>query len=440
MKKRLPLYAVLPMLALVAALVFSVTFFPMRYLLEQERDELRAEMGEMMPLPDRYDAARVEAALEYLTKYSIYALPDSDILTEAMIESVLAAMGDPYATYYTPEEHERKLASNSGSYFGVGVTVTKTADGYARIELVHAGSPMDGKAEVGDVILAVDGADVSQIGYNEAIDRLGGTEETVGESVELVLLRGAERHTVAVTRAYMTRQSVVSKTITEPGKTVGYVLLTGFDSSTVTQLREAVLRHEAANVDAMIFDVRSNGGGLLYSVSEILAFLLPDGEIVHVDYASERLSDYSISSKDGELRIGSASPTVYYEGGHAVCVPVAVLINGSTASAAELFAKAISDYAAEGKIKASLVGAQSFGKGTVQTTDTSPFDGGALKVTVAKYTPPCGLSYDGVGITPDRTVELPESASGKSILSLSREEDTQLQAAIDELLAMLSNG
>ena len=76
----------------------------------------------------------------------------------------------------------------------------------------------------------------------------------------------------------------------------------------------------------------------------------------------------------------------------------------------------------------------------MQTTDTSPFDGGALKVMVAKYTPPCGLSYDGVGITPDRTVELPELASGKSILSLSREEDTQPQAAIDELLAMLSNG
>ena len=132
-------------------------------------------------------------------------------------------------------------------------------------------------------------------------------------------------------------------------------------------------------------------------------------------------------------------PTVYYEGGHAVSVPMTVLINGSTASAAELFAKAISDYAAEGKVRAELVGTKSFGKGTVQTTDSSPFDGGALKVTVARYTPPCGVSYDGVGITPDHAVELPESLAGKSILALSREEDAQLGAAVDALLGMLSN-
>lgn len=440
MKKRLPLYATLPMLLLVAAVTFSATFFPMRYRAEKEKAALRAELGEMMEVPDRYDAARVEAALDYLARYSIYAMPDSDALTEAMIEAVLAAMGDPYATYYTPEEYEKKLASNSGSYYGVGITVTKTAEGYAEIVFVNVGSPMEGKAEVGDVIVAVDGVDVQRIGYHEAIDRIGGTEQTVGEPVELTLLRGTERRTVTVMRAYMTRQSVLSKTLTESGKTLGYVLLTGFDSGTVAQLREAVLAHEAAGVDGMIFDVRSNGGGLLYSVAEILAFLLPDGEIVHVDYASELLSDYTISSEDGKLRIGSSSPTVYYEGGHAVGVPITVLINGSTASAAELFAKAISDYAAEGKIKAELVGTRSFGKGTVQTTDPSPFESGALKVTVAKYTPPCGHSYDGVGIKPDHPVELPEAYAGKGILSLSREEDTQLDAAIDALIAMLSNG
>ncbi len=440
MKLRLPLYAVLPLLLLVSALVFSATFFPMQYRAEKEKAALRAELEASMPLPDGYDAARVEAALDYLMKYSVYALPDRDALTEAMIESVLAAMGDPYATYYTPEEYARILSAHAGEGVGIGVTVAETEDGCARILLVHSGSPMDGKAEVGDVIVAIDGESLPLIGYDEAIARISGDGATVGESVVLTLVRGTEALTVEVARAVLTRQSVISKTFTESGKTIGYLLLTGFDTSTVSQLREAVLAHEAAGVDGMIFDVRGNGGGLLYSVAEILAFLLPDGDIAFVDYASERLGDYTISSEDGMLRIGSSRPSVYYDGGHAVSVPIAVLINGSTASAAELFAKAISDYAEWGRLQGELVGTTSFGKGTVQTTDPSLFESGALKVTVARYTPPSGISYDGVGIVPDRVIELPESERGKSVLALSSEDDTQLRAAIDALVGRLSNG
>ena len=107
--------------------------------------------------------------------------------------------------------------------------------------------------------------------------------------------------------------------------------------------------------------------------------------------------------------------------------------------AAELFAKALSDYAAEGKLRCALVGTQSYGKGSVQTTDTSPFDSGAIKITVAKYTPPSGISYDGVGITPDHVIELPEAHAGKSPLALSRESDTQLGRAIEALLSMITN-
>ena len=291
---------------------------------------------------------------------------------------------------------------------------------------------------VGDRIVAVDGEDALRLGYDETIDRIGGTKETVGEAVSISVLRDGEQMTFSVVRAYMTKQTVVSKTFTEDGKTIGYVLLIGFNESTVDQLFEAVLAHEAAGVDGLIFDVRSNGGGLLYSVSKILAFLLPDGMITHVDYASDLLSDYSISSEDGKLRVGGSSPTVYYEGGHAVSLPMAVLINGSTASAAELFAKALSDYSAEGKLRCALVGTQSYGKGSVQTTDSSPFDSGALKITVAKYTPPSGVSYDGVGITPDCVIKLPEAYAGKSILSLSYENDTQLKGAIEVVLSMIT--
>ena len=405
----------------------------MRYYAEREKEAIRDELS-----PDRYDAARIEAALDYLVKYSVYGLPDADVLTEAMIESVLAAMGDRYATYYNPEEHEERLNTNAGRYAGVGITVTKTADGYAEVLLVHKGSPIDGKAEEGDLIVGVNGVDLLEIGYDEAIDLISGSEETIGESVSISLLRGDTSLTVEVVRSYLTRQSVISKTIYESGKTLGYVLLTGFYESTAGQFRDAVLAHEAAGVDGIIFDVRSNGGGLLYSVCEILAFLLPDGDIVHVDYASDRLTDYTISSENGTLRIGSASPEVYYEGGHELQVPVTVLIDGSTASAAELFAKAIDDYAASGHLCAELVGVQSYGKGSVQTTDTSPFESGALKITVAKYTPPCGVSYDGIGITPDHVVDLPEVYREKSILALKQGEDTQLAVAIEALLQMLS--
>ena len=440
MKQRLPLCAVLPLLLLVSALVFSVTFFPMQYRAEREREAYRAELDACIPLPDAYDAAALEAALDYLARYSVYALPDKEVLTEAMIESVLAAMGDPYATFYTTEEYEQRLLANRGGYYGIGVTSAETDEGYAEILLIHRGSPMDGRAEVGDRIVAINGESLPSIGYDEAIARLSAGKEKVGESVSLTLLREDETFTVEVEYAVVMRQSVISKTFTESGKTIGYLLLTGFDTGTVSQLKEAVLEHEAAGVDGMILDVRSNGGGLLYSVAEILAFLLPDGEIAFVDYASERLSDYTISSENGRLHIGSSAPTVYCEGGHALSVPTVVLINGKSASAAELFAKAISDYAERGALTAALVGTTSFGKGSVQTTDPSPFDGAALKITVASYLPPSGISYDGIGIAPDRVAELPESLSKKSILALSREEDTQLAAAIEELARLLTNG
>ena len=440
MKKGIPLYAVLLLLLLVSALVFSLTFFPMQYRAEREREAHRAKLEAYMPLPDEYDAKTLLAALEYLGRYSAYELPEEGELTEAMIEAVLLAMGDPYATFYTPKEYEERLLSNEGGYYGLGLITAETSDGYAEILFIHPDSPMDGVAEVGDLILAVNGESLLSIGYGEAIERLSGSKETVGRSVSMTLRSGGETFSVEAAYAAVTRQSVISKTFAEDGKTFGYLLLTGFDKSTVSQLKAAVLEHEAAGVDGMIFDVRGNRGGLLNSAAEILAFLLPDGVIALVDYARAVLSDYTISSEDGYLRIGSSAPTVYYDGGHALSVPTVVLINGASASAAELFAKAISDYAERGELTASLVGTTSFGKGSVQTTDPSPFNGAAIKITVASYLPPSGISYDGIGIVPDRVAELPSELSEKSILALSRKEDTQLAAAIDELFRLIMNG
>lgn len=436
MKKQISLHSLSVLLLVTAAIVFSATFFPMQYRAMRERERYERELASRVTASDRYDAEQLADVLDYLSRYSVYGLPESDALTEMLIEAVLSGMGDPYATYFNPEEYREWLESTSGKYFGVGATVIRTRDGFAEIVQIHPDSPMEGRGAVGDLIVGVNGESLQTIGYDEAIDRIR-SDGTADPTVTLTLLRDGETLTLVLEREQIVKQSVLSEALSEAGRQIGYIRLTCFDGHTAAQLREAVLAHEAAGVEGIIFDLRSNGGGLLSAVSEILAFLLPDGEIAHVRYASEHLQSYTVSAENGQLRSGSGKPTEYYAGGHAVSVPVTVLIDGRTASAAELFSSAFRDYAAQGLVSAKLVGTTSYGKGTVQTTNSSLWEQGALKVSVAYYNPPCDVSYDGIGITPDRIAELPSELEGVSLFKLAHGEDTQLSAAIETLLEML---
>ncbi len=442
MRRQLPLYAVIATVLFVSALVFSATFFPLRYIAAREAErhaeevlKLEKQLGEAGAngSDGRYDAEQLRGVLDYLAKNSIFSLPSSDALTEAMIEAVLDAMGDRHGAYYNPSEYEEYQNDRDGSLYGIGITVSESDEGYIEILHIHAGAPIDGIGAAGDLIVAIDGQEVSALGYEAALARLKGD---AGSKVSLTVLRGGERLELSgIPRGTYTKQTVISKTIAAGESLLGYVHLTGFDNNTFGQFTAAVSSLEASGADGLIFDLRNNPGGLLWGVSQVLAYVLPDGDIVHVDYASERLPDYTVAAKDGYVKSTNGNPSLYAAGGHEITLPIAVLVNENTASAAELFTAAIRDYARDGKMNATVIGVQTYGKGTVQTTDTaaSGAPDSALKISVAHYTPPSGVSYDGEGIEPDKKSELPAHLAGISIFKLTEENDTQLQDAIAAL-------
>ena len=407
--------------------VFLATFFSVTVRYRSEIEDYRAHYARVS---DKYDVGLVETALGLLDADSIYDLPDRETLTETMIEAAIAAMGDRYGTFFTDAEYAAYSARLDGDLFGIGVSLEEAADGNARIILAHRGSPADtGGLLAGDEIVSVDGVRFSD-GFSAAFDAIAGKE---GSVAEIVYLRGGVESSVSVTRGEYVKQTVVSRIETYGGSRIGYVHISGFDGHTYEQFVSAISELESpeANVDALIFDLRQNGGGLLTEVSKVLAYLLPDGVIAYVDYRSESLSDYTISAADGYLKSGSSS-TLYCEGGHRITLPAAVLVDGNTASAAELFTASLRDWATPAfgsALDVTVVGTVTYGKGTVQTTYALG-SGYKLKMTLAHYAPASGVNYDGVGIVPDVVRELTEDEAAISVFLRTRENDPQMQAAL----------
>ena len=421
-----PLLVTVLSCVLVGLIVFAATFFSLTAYYSEKIDDYSENY---VRKSDKYDAGLLEAALGLLDANSIFDLPDRTTLTETMIEAAISAMGDRYGTFFTDAEYAAYSSDLAGSFVGIGVTLQKNDDGNALVLLVHAGSPAeDAGLLAGDVLISVGGIRFAD-GYDEAFDSIVGE---AGSTVEISFLRAGASMSATVTRAEVVKQTVISRIETYGTNRIGYVHITGFDGHTYEQFQNAVSGLENEGVDALIFDVRSNGGGLLSSVGKMLAYLLPDGVIAYVDYKSESLSDYTIASENGYVRSGSASPVLYCEGGHRITVPAAVLVNSNTASAAELFTAALRDYATpefESALDVTVVGTTTYGKGTVQTTYSLGADN-ALKMTVARYSPPSNVNYDGVGIQPCTVVELTEEQEKISVYLRTQENDPQLCAAL----------
>ena len=421
-----PLLVTVLSCVLVGLIVFAATFFSLTAYYSEKIDDYSENY---VRKSDKYDAGLLEAALGLLDANSIFDLPDRTALTETMIEAAISAMGDRYGAFFTDAEYAAYSSDLAGSFVGIGVTLQKNDDGNALVLLVHAGSPAeDAGLLAGDVLISVGGIRFAD-GYDEAFDSIVGE---AGSTVEISFLRAGASMSATVTRAEVVKQTVISRIETYGTSRIGYVHITGFDGHTYEQFQNAVSSLENEGVDALIFDVRSNGGGLLSSVGKMLAYLLPDGVIAYVDYKSESLSDYTIASENGYVRSGSASPVLYCVGGHRITVPAAVLVNSKTASAAELFTAALRDYATpefESALDVTVVGTTTYGKGTVQTTYSLGADN-ALKMTVARYSPPSNVNYDGVGIEPGTVVELTEEQEKISVYLRTQENDPQLCAAL----------
>ncbi|MBQ7921779.1 MAG: S41 family peptidase [Clostridia bacterium] len=351
--------------------------------------------------------------VDYLYRNYYIGEIDDDKLIDMTISGYVAGTGDDYANYYNAEEFQEMLSDLEGEMSGIGINVIYNTDLHV-IEVLNVmpDSPaLEAGVQSGDLIITV-GEDpveyVEEIGYYAAVAKLQGKEGT--EAIFSVARGEHYEETVdfRITRAKITEQTVMHH-VYGPDATVGVIKITGFDSKTPEQFVAAVEDLTGQGCTDLVVDLRYNPGGELSSIVTVLDYILPEGPII-------RIFDAQGNEVDS-----------YYSEATELDIPMAVVVNGSTASAAELFTSALRDYE-----KAVIVGTTTYGKGCMQTT-VPLSDASAVSITYRMYNPPYGENYHGVGITPHIEVELAEELQNKNIYKITDEEDNQLAAAVAAL-------
>jgi len=329
---------------------------------------------------------------------------DEEALENQLITGYFKGLGDKYSYYMTPNEYAAYLSLSSDKKVGIGITASYDIENDAiAVYSVVSGSPAATSGiTAGDLIIAVDGNSVSDVGYHSAVEMVSGE---IGSVCTLTVLSGTGRKVrkdVKVTRAQIEIQSVFSRMIDEK---IAYVSISEFSESTASQFISAMDNLIASGAQRFIYDIRSNPGGELDSVRAVLDYLLPEGPIIRM---------YSADGTETSLQ--SDARCVDY--------PSVTLINIATASAAELFAAALKDYG-----MTTLVGETTFGKGSIQTTITLP-DRSGITLSTAMYSPPKSDSIEGVGVKPDIEIKQDIYNDLNLIDTLT---DTQLKKAIELL-------
>ena len=343
---------------------------------------------------------------------------DQEKIRNYAIKGYVAGTGDRYGFYYSPEEAEELTNDINGETDGIGTNVIyDTATGCIEVVSVVPDSPAE-KAGlmVGDFIAYVVKDNkreaVAEIGYDAALTALKGKAGTVADFIVYRDSDGDGIYTeeeFSIERAHVESLSVRYH-VYEPDSSVGVIQISGFDKKTPDQFFAAVADLKNSGVTKLVFDVRNNPGGDKDAVCDILDYLLPEGPLLRTVNA------------EGEYTTEEESDAFFLN------MPMAVVMNSSTASAGELFAAAIKDYGA-GK----LVGKNTYGKGSMQTIAPVLDDGSLLRLTITLYCPPVSDNYDGVGIAPDIEVDIDEALKNKNFYKYTDAEDNQLRAAAETL-------
>lgn len=359
------------------------------------------------------DADSEKKIKELLGQMELYYYEDIDTeeLTNGLYKGLFEGLGDPYSVYYTKEEYDSMMASTSGTYCGIGAVLSQDMKTMQVTVLhVYKDTPAD-KAGLkdGDTILKVDDIEATSMELSELVTNIRGDK---GTKVHLEVYREGEKDKLEYD---IERDKVEVPTVEYEmlENNVGYIQITEFAEPTETQFTEAVNALQAQGMQAMIVDLRDNPGGYLSAVTEILDDILPEGITVYTEDKYGKRQNYT---SDDE---------------HHIEIPMAVLINENSASAAEIFAGAIKDYD-----YGTLIGTKSFGKGIVQTVKQLK-DGSAIKLTTAKYYTPNGNYIHEVGIEPD--VELEYEYTGDTNEDYDKSQDNQIQKALEILESDVQN-
>ncbi len=393
MSKKITLGAAITFIALAIAVTFCVTLLIATNRFNSQLSDFKEKEALYTKL----------AEVDAIARENSYFNIDSEEINNAVIKGYLSSVSDKYAKYYSAEEAAEYTRYISGKGSDIGIKVRDGGD-CMYVSYVTPGSPADDvKMKAGMKIAAIGSVTYSNDGYDAL---LKAADIKTGEEINITVKKddGTEEQYTVKSQEYSVK-SVVYK---RAGNTA-VVTISGFYTDTAQQFKDIMKEITADEaLTAIVFDVRNNHGGQLESVVEVLDVLLPEGTIV------------TQLGKDGK------ELTKYTSDKDRISMPMAVLVNGETASAAELFACALRDYN-----KAFLVGEKTYGKGCAQTTYTLS-DGSILVLTTSMYNPPSSENYDGVGITPDYEVKLTDEQL-KIFYELDENTDPQLKEALSRL-------
>ena len=332
---------------------------------------------------------------------------DEQAMEDMMAAGMVQSLGDQWSYYVPADQYQAYQDSHTNSYVGIGVTVQELEDGsgFDIINVEPNGPAKEAGILPGDVIVSVDGKTVTQLGADVALDSVGGE---AGTSVKIGVMREGTEMSFDIVRKSILAEVAFGQMVTD---TIGYIRIRNFNDRCAAETIALFKELESQGAKAMIFDVRFNPGGYVHEMVAVLDYLLPEGVLFRSeDYTGRTWEDTS----DADCKQ----------------MPMCVLINGESYSAAEFFAAALKEYD-----YAVTVGQPTTGKGYFQNT-MELSDGSAVNLSVGKYYTPKGVSLAEVGgLVPDVTVEVDEETMVQLYShSLPQEEDTQLQAAVQAML------
>jgi len=341
--------------------------------------------------------------LETLIRYRFIGDADMEAARDAAADAMISALGDRWSYYIPAEKYASYQENKDNAYVGIGITISQRTDGtgYDIVEVTPGSSAQEGGVLPGDILVEADGQDATKLSTEDVRNLIRGKK---GTEVSMAVLREGKTIPFTLERREIRVQVASGQLVTD---TIGLVTIANFNTNCADETISAAEELIKQGAKGLIFDVRNNGGGYVKQMLKVLDYLLPKGVIYR---------DLDYMGNEGE------------EVSDADCVelPMAVLVNGNSYSAAEFFAAALKEFD-----WATVVGQPTTGKGHYQNTFRLT-DGSAVNISTGKYFTPSGVNLTDVGgLTPDVVVEVDaETAALIYAKALDPAEDPQIQAAV----------
>ena len=399
-KRGLKTYKVIMLVILVAFITFLLTTIGMYQYFTKDG------FGKQLVATSSNNQEIANTLTQYRKIIDKYFLGDIDEekLKEGAIKGYVEGLGDKYTEYIPKEEMQDYMADTTGNFVGIGIYMVQDTEANKIMVLspIKGGPAEKAGIQPGDYITAVDGVQYTGEQMTEASNKIKGEE---GSKVKLEIQRGTETLNFEITRENVKVNPVEGEVLEN---NIGYISFSSFDDGTAEEFKAKYEELANKGIKSLIIDLRNNGGGIVDEALEIANYILDKDSVIL----------YEVDKNNNETEEKTTDDPI-------INMPIVVLTNENTASSSEILAGALKDHG-----KAKIAGTKTYGKGVIQQLLTLP-DGSGLKITSEEYLTPNKTKINGVGIEPDETVELPDSV--ENILNVERNEDTQLQKAIDLL-------